>query len=219
MVIEKLSKKNRANYEALKPKGFHLSSTLNFNLLNAKWNNDLFDLLKLKEINYFSINYLGLEFQDDSVLPAIPRVELYMNFDKKISGKSLVRNLLKNKYIHFEYEESKDFFKVGDEMLKVTQIDTNRLLISTLMENFQLVHSNMNPFIFGDPKYLVKVTNAGWKSVLFELIPLYKASRIFLEKASQIKTVNSGKKLQVTTILFDNEIDISHELLKFSVSL
>jgi hypothetical protein len=219
IIIQKLSIKKETFFEVLKPKGFHISSGLNFNQLNIIKSNNLVEILKSSGINYYSVNYLGLEFQEDNALVAMPRFELYLKFKKSISGKSLVRNLLTNKYVHIDYEESEDFFKVGDEILKVKQLDSNKLVVSSIIDDFQLVKTTMNPYITGDPKCLVKITNAGWKSVLFELIPFYKASRIFLENANNITSINSKKKFQVTTISFRRDIDISHELLKFSLSL
>lgn len=218
ITIQKLSIKKETFFEALKPKGFHLSSSLNSNQFSFISNN-LVELLKSSGIDYYSVNYIGLEFQDDNALTAFPRFELYLKFNKSISGKSLVRNLLNNKYIHVDFEESEDFFRLGDEKLKVKQLDSNILVVSSIIDDFHLVKANMNPYITGDPKYLVKITNAGWKSVLFELIPFYKASKSFLTNVGHISSVKTKNKFQVTTISFDRDIDVSHELLKFYLTL
>ena len=97
-------------------------------------------------------------------------------------------------------------------------MDTNQFIISTLNENFELNKTQLNPTIIGDPKNIVKISNAGWKSLFLELIPGFKASKSFLETTHKISTYRNKQGSQVICLSFKKNEDALHSLLKLALN-
>ncbi len=215
----KIEQKNiRAQtHMSLKPKGFHLTTEINSSQFGSLQENRISKLIHLKELNYISLNYLGLNFIDDSEIQAIPKFEVLLCYKNKISGDSITSNFLKHVDLPFEII-SKELFQLGQQSLKIKQIDTNLFVISTL-NDFELTKTCFSPFITGDPKNIVKISNAGWKGLFLELIPAFKSSKNLLESTTKISTYQNKQGYHVICLSFKKNEDALHSLLKFALNL
>jgi hypothetical protein len=202
---------------SLKPFGFHLSTSINSSQLASFQENKISELIQLKNINYVSLNYDGLNFIDDPEIQAIPKFDILLCYKNKISGDSVLCNVLKQYNLPFE-TKSKELYKLGDQSINIKQIDVNQFIISTLNE-FKLDKTYLNPMIKGDPKNIVKITNAGWKGLFLELIPGFKASKNLFESTDKISTYKSRKGSQIICLSFKKNEDALHSLLKFALNL
>jgi hypothetical protein len=171
----------------------------------------------VKELNYISLNYLGLNFIDDSEIQAIPKFEVLLCYKNKISGDSITSNVLKHIDLPFKII-SKDRFQLGQQSINIKQIDTNQFIISTL-NNLQLTKTFLNPFVTGDPKNIVKISNAGWKGLFLELIPAFKTSKNLLESTNKISTYQNKQGYHIICLSFKKNEDALHSLLKFALNL
>ena len=215
--IEQKTFQSTETHTCLKPKGLHFSTNLGSSQLESLKNNKVSDYIHLNELKYVSINYLGLYFIDDSKIQAIPKFEVLLTYSNKIVGDSVLSVLIRNYNLPFE-KISKEVFQLGDEFIKIKQMDTNQFIISTLNENFELNKTQLNPTIIGDPKNIVKISNAGWKSLFLELIPGFKASKSFLETTHKISTYRNKKGSQVICLSFKKNEDALHSLLKLALN-
>jgi hypothetical protein len=215
----KIEQKNfrTQTHMTLKPKGFHLSTEMNPSQFGSLQENRISELIHLKEINYISLNYLGLNFIDDSEIQAIPKFEVLLCYKNKISGDSITSNFLKHVDLPFKII-SKERFQLGQQSLKIKQIDTNQFVIGTL-NDFELTKTFLSPFITGDPKNIVKISNAGWKGLFLELIPAYKTSKNLLESTNKISTYQNKQGYHIICLSFKKNEDALHSLLKFALNL
>jgi hypothetical protein len=215
----KIEQKNFRNqtHTSLKPKGFHLSTGINSSQFGSLQENRISELIHLKELNYISLNYLGLNFIDDSEIQAIPKFEVLLCYKNKISGNSITSNVLKHVDLPFKII-SKERFQLGQQSINIKQIDTNQFIISTL-NNFQLTKTFLNPFVTGDPKNIVKISNAGWKGLFLELIPAFKTSKNLLESTNKISTYQNKQGYHIICLSFKKNEDALHSLLKFALNL
>jgi len=215
----KIEQKNFRNqtHTSLKPKGFHLSTEINSSQFGSLQENRISELIHLKELNYISLNYLGLNFIDDSEIQAIPKFEVLICYKNKISGDSITSNVLKHVDLPFKII-SKERFQLGQQSINIKQIDTNQFIISTL-NNFQLTKTFLNPFVTGDPKNIVKISNAGWKGLFLELIPAFKTSKNLLESTNKISTYQNKQGYHIICLSFKKNEDALHSLLKFALNL
>ncbi|MFY7669098.1 MAG: hypothetical protein ACOVQG_10160 [Crocinitomicaceae bacterium] len=215
----KIEQKNFRNqtHTSLKPKGFHLSTEINSSQFGSLQENRISELIHLKELNYISLNYLCLNFIDDSEIQAIPKFEVLLCYKNKISGNSITSNVLKHVDLPFKII-SKERFQLGQQSINIKQIDTNQFIISTL-NNFQLTKTFLNPFVTGDPKNIVKISNAGWKGLFLELIPAFKTSKNLLESTNKISTYQNKQGYHIICLSFKKNEDALHSLLKFALNL
>jgi hypothetical protein len=205
------------NHRCLKPNGFHLSTVINSSQFGSLNKIRVSDLIHSKELKYISLNYSGLNFIDDPELQAIPKFDILLCYTNKISGDSVLSNILNHYNLPFE-SKSKQDFRIGTQSITIKQIDTNQFIISTL-NNFELTNTFLNPSINGDPKNLVKVSNAGWKGIFLELIPGFKATKNFLESTDKISTYKNKHGYQVICLSFKKNEDALHNLLKYALNL
>jgi hypothetical protein len=205
-------------HKCLKPKGFNLSTVINPSQFGILQENRVSDLIHLKDLKYVSFNYLGLDFIDNSQIPAIPRFEILLHYNNKIVSHSLVSNILNRYNIDFT-SKSNNEFQLANQSIKIQQIDSNEFVISTLEDNFELTKSFLNPFITGDPKNIVKISNAGWKGLFLELIPVFKATRNLLESTDGISTYQNSQGSQIISVSFKKNEDALHALLQFALNL
>jgi hypothetical protein len=220
LIVEKTSLKNKPFHRCLKPQGFHLSTSVtNYN------SSELFDnatpqLIRIKDLNYVSLNYMGLNFIESNELPAMPQFEIYFNYTKRVVGDSIVCSIIKKFNLPFRYDKVNSFtLRNGMGTIKLNQLDSNSFIVSSINSNFQLSKTNINPYLSGDPKNIVKVTNAGWKGLFLELIPGYKATKNMLETTKKVDTYKDKKTgKEITHLTFKNEEDALHSLLKFALT-
>lgn len=74
-----------------------------------------------------------------------------MTYKNKIFGDSIVNQLIQ----HFNLpltNESSNIFSFDGEKIKVKQIDTNQIVISTLKTEYKIEKTLLNPIFSGDPK-------------------------------------------------------------------
>ncbi|MFM7682139.1 MAG: hypothetical protein ACKO7P_05265 [Bacteroidota bacterium] len=202
---------------SLKPYGFHISTSINSSQLASLEVNKITELIQLKNINYVSLNYAGISFIDDPEIQAIPKFDILLCYKNQISGDSILCNFLKHYDLPFEII-SKEEYKIGTQSIKIKQIDTRQFIIST-MNKFKLTKTYFNPSISGDPKNIVKITNAGWKGLFLELIPGFKTSKNFLESTNRITTYSNQQGSQIIKLSFKKNEDALHSLLKFALNL
>jgi hypothetical protein len=205
------------NHRCLKPNGFHLSTVINSSQFGSLKRIRVSDLIHSKELKYISLNYSGLDFIDDPEIQAIPKFDILLCYKNKISGDSVLSNILNHYNLPFE-SKSKQDFRIGTQSITIKQIDTNQFIISTL-NNFEMTNTFLNPSIKGDPKNIVKFTNAGWKGLFLELIPGFKASKNFLESTDKISTYQNKNGFQVICLSFNKNENALHNLLKFALNL
>ena len=205
------------NHRCLKPNGFHLSTVINSSQFGSLKRIRVSDLIRSKELKYISLNYSGLDFIDDPEIQAIPKFDILLCYKNKISGDSVLSNILNHYNLPFE-PKSKEDFRIGAQSITIKQIDTNQFIISTL-NNFEMTNTFLNPSIKGDPKNIVKFTNAGWKGLFLELIPGFKASKNFIESTDKISTYQNKNGYQVICLSFKKNEDALHNLLKFALNL
>jgi hypothetical protein len=217
LMIKKKQKKRSELHSCLKPNGFHVSSFINTDKLSNFKNNRILELIQWNHLNYFSLNYRGLNFLDDDELPAFPNFEIYLVYKNSISGESMISDLIKQYNIPFK-NNGKNYFVHGDKMIIVKQIDTNQFIIGTSSSDFQLAKTRLSPNLSGDPKNIIKVANAGWKSLFLELIPSFKASKNLLETTQGISTYRNKNGSQVIFLSFKKKEDALHSLLKFTLN-
>lgn len=208
---------NNQSHTCLKPKGIHISTSINSSQFVSLQENKISELIQLKNLEYVSLNYLGLEFIDDPDLDAIPKFDILLCYKSKVSSDTILTKILKHYNLPFE-AKSKDHYQLGAQAIGIKQIDTNQFIISTL-NNFKLGKTCFNPMIKGDPKNIVKIKNAGWKGLFLELIPGFKASKNFLESTDTISTYSNEKGYQIIKISFNTNQDALHALIKFALNL
>jgi hypothetical protein len=218
IIIERKQSKLNQTYYCLSPQGFHLSTTIHSTQLEKLYPSDIGNLIGLKELEYFSLNYLGLNFTDFSNLPAIPKFEILMRYKNKISGDSITRKIIDHYKLPFESQDNNKF-QFANESIRIKQLDTNQFIISTLDKKIELIQSDLNPFISGDPKNIIKISNAGWKGFFLELIPGFKASKNFLESTNKISTYRGKHGSQVICLKFEKKEDALHSLLKLVLDM
>ncbi len=202
---------------SLKPFGFHLSSLINSSQFASLQENKTSELIQLKNINYVSLNYGGLDFIDDPEIQAMPKFDILLCYKNKIWGDSVLRNILKHYNLPFKII-SKEHYQLGKQSIKIEQIDSNKFIISSL-NNFKLTETFLNPQVEGDPKNIVKITNAGWKGLFLELIPGFKTSKNLLESTEKISTYQSRKGSQIICLSFKRNEDALHSLFRFAMNL
>jgi hypothetical protein len=217
LLIEKKQNKLKESYKHLVPKGFHFSTTLNTSDYSGFQDEKVLDIINWKDLKYVSLNYDGFIFLDYNELIAIPRFEIYLSYKNKISGDLIVQDLINQFKLPFITSKT-GVFQSNKETIRVNQLDTNQIIISTMPMKSKLVKTELNPFFSGDPKNIVKISNAGWKGLFLELIPGFKASKNLLETTNKIYTFQNKNGAQVTCLSFKKDKDALHSLLRFTLS-
>jgi hypothetical protein len=87
------------------------------------------------------------------------------------------------------------------------------------LNDFELTKTFLSPFITGDPKNIVKISNAGWKGLFLELIPAFKSSKNLLESTTKISTYKNKQGYHIICLSFKKNEDALHSLLKFALNL
>lgn len=212
--IELKRKNHSSAHTCLKPDGFHFSTNVHSDQL-AQFNNDeILKFIHWKELNYISLNYYGLNFIDDSKIPAMPQIEMYLEYETAIKGNSMISNLINKYNLPFNNQDTSGFI-LGNQSIRVKQIDTNKFLVSTINKTHEFTQTKFNPLLSGDPKNIVKITNAGWKSLFLELLSGFKASKNLFESTDKVSTFQNRNGSQVICLTFKKKEDVLHSFLKF----
>jgi hypothetical protein len=218
ILIVKKQNKISKYHNRLLPKGFNLSTLISLSDLTSFKNEKVFNIVRAHELNYVSLNYNGLNFIDNDKLPLMPNFEIYLSYKNTICGDSIVQRMIEHFNLPFK-NDSPNTYSCNEETIYVKQIDTNQIIVSSMKTEFRLGKTKLNPILSGDPKMLIKVTNAGWKGLFLELIPGFNASKKFLESTNKVSTYFNRNGEQVICISLKTNKDPLHSILKFGLSL
>jgi hypothetical protein len=202
-------------HTVLCPRGFHFSTSINLNN-NLPFKSHLAQIIKFEELEYISLNYLGLKMTDDDLVPAVPRFEAICTYKNSTQADSLIQRVLYEMKSPIDKKEI-DEYSLADQRIKFKQLDSNQFVISTLEDDYKLKNIELNPYFTGNPRNLILVENAGWKGLFLELIPTFKATKNLLDDNIQVKTKRTGVKAQQISITFKQKQSL-HELLKFALN-
>jgi hypothetical protein len=176
----------------------------------------LAQIIKFEELEYISLNYLGLKMTDDDLVPAVPRFEAICTYKNSTQADSLIQRVLYEMKAPIDKKEI-DEYSLADQRIKFKQLDSNQFVISTLDDDYKSKNIELNPYFTGNPRNLILVENAGWKGLFLELIPTFKATKNLLDDNIQVKTKRTGVKAQQISITFKQKQSL-HELLKFALN-
>jgi hypothetical protein len=202
-------------HTVLCPRGFHFSTSINLNN-NLPFKSHLAQIIKFEELEYISLNYLGLKMTDDDLVPAVPRFEAIFTYKNSTHADSLIQRVLYELKAPIDKKEI-DEYSLADHRIKFKQLDSNQFVISTLDDDYKSKNIELNPYFTGNPRNLILVENAGWKGLFLELIPTFKATKNLLEGNIQVKTKRTGVNSQQISITFKQKQSL-HELLKFALN-
>ena len=210
------SKKSKSEQLILAPQGFHFSSKVKLNKPIFLEDISFLRFLNPKNLNFISFNYMGLKIKDEGI-PAIPKMELLLTYSSPVSADSIFQLILKQNKLKFQ-KTYNNHYLINDETFTMRQISKNTIYFSTISTLFKTKKVNSDIYISGDPNNLVKIENAGWKSLFIEMIPGFKTSKNFLQSTKQVTTIIKNKNEELITLEFKNNKQAIHELFKILMS-
>lgn len=217
VIRTKTNEKVKKN-SALKPRGFHLSTKINTANLQSIEGASTFKLFSPEKIDFISLNYFGIEIKENSFLPAVPKMDLLLSYSSKINLDSILYKFSHSYGIEFSKISNETYF-LKNINLEIKQLSSNQIYLSSTSNKPNTIALNEDFYISGNANNLVKIENAGWKSLFLELIPMFKTSKTFINKTKNITTERINDKEQKITLQFKNKANSFHEILKLIVSI
>ena len=215
--IHSKSTYEKANNLILKPKGFHLSSKIEVTNSKLLQGIPFLGIIKPEKINFISINYLGLKIKDNGMIPAIPKLEMLLTYSIPLSSDNIINKLIKDSKIEI-VKSKKNTYIIDNESITVKQITPKSFFISTISSDFSAEYLTSDLFICGDPNKVIKIENAGWKSLFLEMIPAYKSTQNFLKQSEKATTIIKNRHEQDIVFHFKKDEKAIHALLKYILS-
>ncbi len=216
IIFETFSSIQTKNNIILEPKGFHFSTSIELNK-SKSFDNEILKIIKLTDLNFISCNFLGIRMTDDLMIPVIPKFEVLFSYKNPIEGNAIIIKLLKQLNININ-QLNNDEYEIADQRIKIIKLDKHQFIVSTISDSFKLKKIALNPYLTGNPKNLLLVENAGWKNLLLELVPSFKATKSFLDNSLQVTTTKNEAHFQRIIFKFNRKESL-HEVLKIVLNI
>ena len=175
--------------------------------------------LNLPKINYFSMNYDGIQFQESNGNPALlisPKLAILLHFDTEFSIKSLIQDKSALQQLGFTYENKT--LTSGAFVYRLDSLDAKTLFIGL---NRDFIRKQKPTEIFtisGDISRLTSISGGGFIGGMIGMYPPYRASNSLFEAMDKTEI---HWKINGSTATFTGKLNVKsgrnfyHELIRF----
>lgn len=208
---------------SLSPAHFHVSTAFT----GGKMQDSLLRLisnfgLNLPKINYFSMNYDGIQLQESNGNPALlisPKMDVLLHFDTEFSIKSLIQDPSALQRLGFAYENQT--LTSGAFVYRLDSLDAKTLFIGL---NRDFIRKQKPTEIFtisGDISRLTSLSGGGFIGGMIGMYPPYRASNSLFEAMDKTEI---HWKINGSTATFTGKLNVKsgrnlyHELIRFMLT-
>ena len=207
---------NKEENKRLKPSGIH-SSFSSQKIVSMIPKDYLKDLGLLKKIQFISLNYYGFELEDEGDILGVPKFDLLLTFKKEQNIEDFI-NEIKNKY-NLPFLKNNNEFSIASKKIFSSQVSDKIIYLSTQKKK-ALISSSNEPFQFeGDLQMLTKIENAGWKGLVLEFIPGYKAGKNLFKSTEKLNMKRISENTIELNLKFKKEENVYHSIIKLLLLL
>lgn len=179
----------------LKPSGFHYSGAFEGKTMQKELKKIPYvEKLDLSQINRISLNYEGLKFTDNDSVPAIPKLDLLVTFQKETEAKAFIQQFIDLSDKKLSIIDNK--ILLGESVIYYHQESPEMIYLSTQHETAFLTKSNSKTLVLGDLNNLTLIENAGWKAAVLNILPGFSATKNFFSNFEPIRQKDLAGKEQ-----------------------
>lgn len=202
---------------------FHFETSFFLPSIHSNFQNILSKVgLKFPEIEGISINYYGLDIQDnENGIIFTPRFDMILNFEKDIKNEDLFFD--NDQLLKFGFDHNGDNIKAGEINYVIKRLDNRTLFIGYNPNLIKKKKDDILMEISGDLGKITEINGGGFVKSMINIIPPYKASNNLFSTIQKyrISIAPQGNNLLLVNgkIRLYDQFYLYNEFLRFYMTL
>jgi hypothetical protein len=178
--------------------------------------------LKVPKIEGVSMNYYGLDIQDNEMgIIFTPRFDMILHFENKIKNEDLFFD--REQLLKFGFDYNGVYLKAGDIHYAIEKLDERTLFIGFNRNLITKKNDRILMKISGDLGKITEISGGGFVQSMINIIPPYKAAKDFFLTTEEFKITMAPRSNYLLFIRGNIKIQekfyFYNEFLKFYMTL